>query len=196
MSKPANYSQESWDGSVGMTWLWTESKTRGPVPGRRKTPLSSVQCSEQLCGAPTSHSIGTGGSIPGGKSAEALSCPHLHVESRLTRVELYLHSPRCVPGVLLKLNFNFFVTIQSYGNTWATQRSHTEVQPYSQTTNIPRTRNWASVPNRLINETMNAYWGHGKTSHGWLGWRRSPPPHTAYCCNSTRSRQPAQSTCR
>jgi hypothetical protein len=53
--------------------------------------LSSAQCWEELCGAPT----GTGGSIPGGKSAEALSCPHLHLQSRLKRVELYLH-PHCL----------------------------------------------------------------------------------------------------
>jgi hypothetical protein len=74
---------------------------RGSISGIDKFFFTS-QSPDDLGAQPTSYKMGTGGSFPGGRSVRCMEATiHLHLMPRLRTVELHLHSPISLHGVVL-----------------------------------------------------------------------------------------------
>jgi hypothetical protein len=85
------------DSSVGIvTRLWAGwLESLGLIPGRNKRFLFSITSSQFL------GPLGTRGCFPKGKTTGVELTTHLHLVVRLRMIELYLHSPIHLHGVML-----------------------------------------------------------------------------------------------
>jgi hypothetical protein len=93
-----------WDSSVGIA---TSHQLDGSslIPSTARF-FSSPDHPDQLWGHPASYPMATGGSFPGGggeySGGSVKLTTHLHLVPRSRMVELYLHSPICLHGIVLK----------------------------------------------------------------------------------------------